>query len=316
MSEYTILLQQNPQPDAVPAFCQSGFLFNDSNHLRQQDDGGFHLLMALNQSTLQADARCAFFIRSNEVVSPGAAPFGSVEFSETLPEPILNEFLDTLIKVARTANVTSLRLVNYPTCYAPEQACRLTTHLLKQGFYLRETTPNFFLSITDHPFGGTLAPAERRRLRKCREAGFQFTHWKTPDLQEVVVFLQETRQQKGYPLTIQPARLLNLFQNFPDQFSVFTVTDGARLIALTVAVRVRHDILYNFLPTSHSDYNTFSPMVMLTDGLVTYCRQQKIRLLDLGVSLDDNRQPKPSLIRFKRNLGAQESPKLVFEKQL
>ena len=117
-------------------------------------------------------------------------------------------------------------------------------------------------------------------------------------------------------MTISPERLITLLHEFPDQFAVFTVMDRDIIAALTVAIRVRHDILYNFLPASNSDYQTFSPMVMLTDGLFTYCRQQGIHLLDLGVSLDANHQPKPGLMRFKRNLGAQESPKLIFEKTL
>jgi lipid II:glycine glycyltransferase (peptidoglycan interpeptide bridge formation enzyme) len=103
---------------------------------------------------------------------------------------------------------------------------------------------------------------------------------------------------------------------FPDEFRVFVVNDQSRITALSVVVRVRDDILYNFLPASHPDYSTFSPMVMLIGGLFTYCQHQGIPLLDLGVSLDGTGQPKPSLIHFKRNLGAQVSPKLTFEKSL
>ncbi|QDK81843.1 GNAT family N-acetyltransferase [Spirosoma sp. KCTC 42546] len=314
MNEYTILLQQNPKPADVPEFHQCGFLFNDYNHLRQQDEGYLYLLTALNKTTRRADARCAFFIRSNEAVSPQAAPFGSIEFSKTLPEPVLVNFLDLLVETARTVDVASLRIVNYPNCYAPEQASLLTTHLINHGFRIRETSQTFFLPITANPFEQTITPAERRRLHKCREAGFQFMHWKTPDISKVIEFLQGTRYQKGYPLTIAPEKLTNLLRGFPNHVSVFTVNDGVKPIALTVAVRVREDIVYNFLPASHPAYHTFSPMVMLIGELFAYCQKQKIKLLDLGVSLDDNHQPKPSLIRFKRNLGAQESPKLVFEK--
>jgi hypothetical protein len=135
------------------------------------------------------------------------------------------------------------------------------------------------------------------------------------NVEAVTAFLVSTRQQQGYALTLPPDRLGQLLRTFPDQFPVFVVSDGATLAALTVAVRVRADILYSFLPASSTDYHTYSPMVLLTDGLVSYCQAQHIRMLDLGVSLDGDRQPKPSLIRFKRNLGAQESPKLVFEKR-
>ena len=316
MSKYSILLQQDPQPFEIPAFCQNGFFFNESKHLCQQNEGCFHLLTALNRITRRAEARCAFFMCSGEAVSPAAAPFGSIEFAETLPEPVLNDFLHSLVDVARLAEAATLRIVNYPNCYAPEQANRLTINLMNHGFRQIEANQNFFLPITDQAFSDTIASAERRRLRKCREAGFQVNYGQMPNVNEMIAFLQETRRQKGYPLTINPERLRELLTNFPNQFTVFTVNDGDKLIAVTITVRVRPDILYNFLPASHPDYQTFSPTVMLTDTLYSYCQKQGIRLLDLGISLDHNRQPKPGLMRFKRNLGAQESPKLVFEKQL
>ena len=94
------------------------------------------------------------------------------------------------------------------------------------------------------------------------------------------------------------------------------VFDGPTLAALTVAVRVRPDILYNFLPADNPIYRPFSPAVLLTHGLYAHCQQAGIALLDLGVSVDDHRQPKPGLLRFKRNLGAEESVKTVWEKQV
>lgn len=316
MTDYTLQCQYNPPSSAIPDLCQSGFFFNEPEHLRQQNAGLFHLLTALNQHTGQAEARCAFFVRPSGAVSPGAAPFGSIEFKNTLPDLVLNEFLDALTEAARAAGASTLRLVNYPHCYAPEQAVRLMSKLPEHGFQLIETYQTSVLPITTASFENNIVPSERRRLRKCREAGFQAEHWVLPNVAEVVDFLEETRRQQGYQLTIRPEHLTDLLQKFPEQFLIFTVTDGSQLAAQTVAIRVREDILYNFMPASHPAYQRFSPMVMLTAGLFTYCQQQSIRLLDLGTSLDGNNQPKPSLMRFKQNLGAQESPKLVFERLL
>jgi hypothetical protein len=315
MTDYIIISQQNPPTADIPEFCQPGFFFNESEHLRQQK-GMFHLLTALNQHTGRSEARCAFFVGTEGAISPGAAPFGSVEFAENLPETVLDELLESLQETARFAGATTLRLVNYPHCYAPKQAERLTDTLVKQGFRVLKKDQNFYLPISQNPFKTNIDESERRRLRKCREAGFQFAHWATPNIDEVVTFLQQIWLQKGYRPSLSPELLTRLLTDFSNQFYVFTVKDGNKLAALTVAVRVRQDILYNFLPVSDLAYQSFSPMVMLTDGLFTYCQQQGIQLLDLGVSLDADRRPKPSLIRFKQNLGAQSSPKLIFEKTL
>ena len=315
LTGHRILHQYNPKPIDIPAFCQPGFFFNETAHLRQQLNGPFHLVSALNQRTGLADARCAFFVKAGCAVSPGAAPFGSVEFTETLPDSILDEFLCTLDKAVKSTGVATFQLVTYPNCYAPEQATRLSTKLLDYGFQLIAENPTFFLSVSDQNFDSKLVPAERRRLRKCRESGFRFEHQQNQGINNVVKFVQMARQQQGYPLPVSADYLGHLLRTFPDHFSVFTVFDNQMLAAMIITVRIREDILYSFLPASNTDYRTFSPMVMLHDGLYTYCQQQGIRLLDLGVSLDSSRLPKPSLIRFKRNLGAQESPKQVFEKR-
>ncbi len=314
MRDYTILRQRSPLAGAIPPFSEASFFFNNAGHICQQSTRPFCVITALNQATGQADARCAFFIESDHALSPVAAPFGSVEFISTLPDAVLSNLIDALTDEARATGVPILRLVNYPHCYAPQQAHRLTERLLQLGFRVTAADQTYFLPINTDSFEKTIVSSERQRLRKCQRAGFRFVHWRCPDIDAVTSFLVRTREQRGYNLTLPPDRLTNLIRAFPKQFAVFVVNDGSALIALAVTVRVRDDILYNFLPASDPGYRAHSPMVLLTDGLYDYCQQQKIRLLDLGVSLDGDHEPKPSLVRFKRNLGAQESPKLTFEK--
>ena len=316
MDDYQIICQSNPDLRAVFPFSQPGFFFNEPVYLQQQNHRRFHWLSALNQHTQQIDARCAFFSQSNQAVSPLAAPFGSIEFAENLPASVLDAFIIALLQETQRAGATTLRLVHHPTCYAPTQTERLNTKLLAHGFAIAENHPTFFLPVGDHDFKRDLAPAEKRRLRKAEQIGLRVAQQIQPNVANVVSFLQETRRQKGYPLSIAPEQLTNMLRSYPDRYAIFTVMNGQVIAALTITVRVRHDILYNFLPASNPDYTNYSPMVLLTDGLFLYCQQQQIRLLDLGLSLDQNRLPKPSLMRFKRNLGAQESPKLVFMRSL
>lgn len=316
MGNYTIIRQRNPLEAAIPPFSQPGFFFNNAEHLCQQSQQPFCVITAQNQTTGKTEARCAFFIEDNRAISPAGAPFGSVEFGQSLPDSVLSRLIDALVDEAQSFGVSTLRLVNYPNCYAPEEARRLKEQLLQRGFRVAASHQNYFLPVTDDSFETRIHPSERRRLRKCRQAGFRFQHSCCPDLDAVMSFLVKAYQQRGYKLTLPPDRLRNLLHSFPNQFLIFTVWDNTTIAALTVAIRVRADILYNFLPAFSPIYHNYSPMVMLTEGLFSYCQQHKIQLLDLGVSLDGNHYPKPSLMRFKRNLGAHESPKLVFEKAL
>lgn len=316
MHHYEMLLQYEPSSALIPPFSETGFLFNTHEHLQHQQKEGVYILSAVNAVTRLADARCAFFVHAGRAISPVAAPFGSVECSSALPEEALDLFVRTLTQAAHSVGAVTLRLVNCPRCYAPESAGRLAQKLLMHGFVVVETHQTFYLPVSHTPFDQNLVPAEQRRIAKCLDAGFQVKQWEWPDKTEAINFLMKTRRQKGYKLTISAERLADLFHTFPNECAVFTVMDGDTIAALTITVRVRHDILYNFQPASNPDYDAFSPMVLLTKGLYSYCQKHQIGLLDLGLSLDGNRQEKPGLVRFKRNLGAQESPRLVFERDL
>ncbi len=297
------------------AFSHPGFFFNEPTHLSQQGEKAFTIL-AVNQLTGRTDGRCTFFLRGQQAVSPLAAPFGSIEFDPALPDTVLEELIEQLIDSAKAAGAKSVRLINYPGCYAPAQTARLLYQLGRQGFRTTAAYENFHLSITQQAFEQYIVSAEQRRLRKCRTAGFRFAQWSPPDFTAVTCFIEQVHQQRNHAETIAPAQLTQLIQTFPAQFAIFGVWDIDRLIALAVTVRVSPGILYYFLPVSAPAYDAYSPMVLLIDGLWTYCQQQSIALLDLGVSLNGDRTPKPSLMKFKRNLGAQTSLKTTVERLL
>ncbi|MCY7356950.1 MAG: GNAT family N-acetyltransferase, partial [Rudanella sp.] len=242
--------------------------------------------------------------------------FGSIEFAETVAPFALGEFVDKLIQKASLTGCKRLQLVNYPHCYAPRHMHRLVYTLTEQGFNIIKSTPTFYLPVHDGSLTERMHPQEQQRLRKCQRAGLKTSLWENPCIPTIIDFIEESRQQQGYPLTIPTDCLSRLLHQFPEQFPVFVVRDGETIAALCVCVRVRHDILYSFLPASLTDYQLFSPMVMLIDHVYQYSQQAGIDLLDLGPSLDANQQPKPSLARFKQNMGAITSPKLTFEIEL
>lgn len=299
----------------IPVFSEPGFFFNEEAQLRHQDSHSFHVLTALNINTHQVDARCAIFVDDQRAISPKLAPFGSIEFISSLPEGTLTDLIDSLEEQVNSLGLPALRLTNYPECYAPQQARRLGLELQRRAYQLVNQFVNHHIDVRATPLAEQMHLSERRRLAKCQRANFAVSTWTDPPADIVVKFIQRNRQQQGYPLSIAPERLAYLLRHFPDQYPVLVVRDRDSIVALTVAVRVRQDILYNFLPADDLAYRAYSPTVLLTHGLYTYCQQQGITLLDLGVSLDEHQHPKPSLMRFKRNLGAQESTKMVWEKR-
>jgi hypothetical protein len=301
--------------DNQPIFAD-GFFFNNPEHLSQQTNGAIHQLSLQNALTGQADIRCAFAIRGEVAISPIAAPFGSIECRETISPVALGEFVDSLLQKVRLMGCERLRLVNYPHCYAPRHMHRLVYTLAEQGFNIIKNTPTFYLPVHNDSLTKRMHAQERQRLRKSQRAGLNPSRWENPCIPTVVAFIRQSRHQQGYPLTISMDCLSRLLHQFPEQFPVFVVCDGETIAALCVCVRVRHDILYSFLPANQADYQSFSPMVMLIDYLYQYSQHTGVDLLDLGASLDAQQQHKPSLAQFKQNMGAITCPKLTFEIEL
>ena len=299
--------------DANSPTFPDGFFFNNPEHLHQQTNGIVHWLLVQNPLTGQVDIQCAFGVRGEVALSPMAAPFGSIEFAETVSPVALGKFANALIEKARLTGCKRLRLVNYPHCYAPRTIHRLVHMLTERGFDIIKNTPTFYLPVSPVSLTKRMNAQERQRLRKGQRAGLVALLWANPCVATVVDFIRESRRQQGYPLTISMDCLSCLLTRFPEEFPVFMVRDGQIIATLCVCVRVRHDILYAFLPADNPNYKTLSPMVMLIDHLYQYSQYAGISLLDLGPSLDANHAPKPSLARFKQNMGAITSPKMTFE---
>ncbi|MGA0555713.1 GNAT family N-acetyltransferase [Larkinella sp. VNQ87] len=311
---YDLFHVENPLPEQIPPFSDDGFLFLQARHLLNQPCRPLHYFALLDSKTGQAVARCSLFVRDGWTISPCAASFGSLEFLKTIPNSALDRLLNYIIISSKNLLVTGIRLVNYPDCYAPRQAARLRSLLLKAGFLVKYEELNQHRSVDERSFEEALHANERRRLRKCHQAGFTTQIWEKPDVDELFTFIQQARWRKKLPLSITRDGLANLLENFGDVCPVFTVLDQGQLIASCLGIRVRADILYYFLPADHEDYQAHSPSVLLVESLYAYCQQHGISLLDLGISTSQTVRNE-GLIRFKRNLGASESLKLVFEKR-
>ncbi len=313
------LVCQRLSPDSEQIrFWEDGFLFNQWRHLRQQQaDQMPWLVLAINRITGLAEARCAVWVNSDgSAVSPAAAPFGSIEFRHTLPDAVLVDVVALLLETIRKIGVNTLIIKHYPVIYAPEQTARLRRVLAEKGVQEVANYENSHLAITDAPFADGLAPAARRRLRQAQEAGLCWVEWPQHRREEAIAFIVQSRARQDYPLTLPPDRLRHLF-TVSNAFNIMAVVDTAgsaneAIASLAVTVQVSPEVLYYFLPVDNLDYRALSPAIFLTEGLYRFCQQNQVQVLDLGVSLNDDRTEKPSLLRFKRGLGAGSSEKLVF----
>jgi hypothetical protein len=248
--------------------------------------------------------------------SPWQAPFGAVQLASGLASDIVLAFLRRVQQELKARGVRQVQVRSYPFAYDPAGSALLTQALTQLGARITLAELNNHLELLEAGFEARLHPSERRRLHKCRRAGFQFEQEPPLLLPAAYDFLQQCRAEKGQHLSLTLERLQQLFRLFPQDHFLFSVRDGSGTwAALTVAIRVSGQILYNFYPASPLAYNVFSPVVLLNEGLYDFARANGMHRLDLGTSsLPEG--PNHSLLQFKRHLGGVLSLKLTFAWEL
>lgn len=289
-------------------------LYSQSRHLATQGPEPLFSLVLVDTQTDVALALLPFGQRDNTLISLPSAPFGGLNFANNTPPEQLVFLLECLEKWAATQHCTRIIVRLPPTAYDPAQLIGQRKALEGAGFVVEQSHLNLHIPVGAEDFNEIIHLSEQKRLRKCQRAGFVAKEWQRPDPDQVFDFVAASRQQQGYTMSIDRSGLRLLLQNLPDAARVFVVRDGPAIASLTVAVRVNQEILYNFLPADHHAYRAYSPTVLLDYALYAFAQREGISLIDLGVSLDHFGQEKPSLVRFKQNLGGVKSEKVTYGK--
>ncbi|TGE20129.1 hypothetical protein [Hymenobacter elongatus] len=316
--QYVVRLHVGPAgqvADPTLPLAFEPFLYLTPAHLRLQRHAGLLLSFYLEDQDRQltvAQLHVAGEAGGGTAQSPWQAPFGAVQLA-AVAAVALRAFLEVVHAQLAAQGLAHLRLRSYPFAYDPAGSA-LLTHVLQQlGYAIPLAEINNHLPLAAD-FRARLHPSERRRLKKCQHQGFVFEQETPLFLPLAYEFLRRCRREKGQELSLSLERLQELFSQFPQDYFLFSVRDQAgNWAALTVAIRVNSRVLYNFYPASPLAYNTFSPVVLLNEGLHAFGRANGQQLLDLGTStLPEGLNQ--SLLQFKRHLGGVPSLKLTFER--
>jgi predicted N-acyltransferase len=213
-------------------------------------------------------------------------------------------------------SATRLTVKTPPALYDPYQHRILHHCYLSTGFRPVRTISNHYIFITAANFRSTIRTSELRRLKKSVKHRFVAGRESTISPNDIVKFLRHCLDQNGYRLSLPERRLRTLLDAFPDDFLVFTVKEEGRLIAAAITVRVNHRVLYYYISGFLPEYRTFSPIVILMESIYEFCQQNHFKLFDLGPSLDHEGRHKPSLAKFKQNIGGVECAKITYELSL
>ena len=284
---------------------EGGFVFN-SPEFQSLKTGESKYFVLFDQE--QPIARICFRIDNYQAISGYQATFGSIDADSRLPEETAKYFAEQVCMSLETNGIQKIIIKHWPEYY--EGTHNLSEIYCEVGFEEIVSEINQHLVVQEE-FKLLIRKNERKKLNQSIKQGYIFRPLSIEDLTAVHLLVTETRERKGYPVSMNYDELHETMKILPDNYLLFGLFDQDKLIATSVSIRVSQDILYNFYHADDISYRSTSPLVMLVQEIYHYCQQNGIKILDLGVS-STNGLINQGLFNFKKNLGCISSRKRTY----
>ena len=259
-------------------------------------------------------AEIYFSNHQQSLISLPASPFGGFLTDREISKGDLLACLNEIHEWSARNSISEVVIRLFPNEYHPEFAAMITETLMEASFRVLYTDVTQYIPVTGNG-SMELDIHKKRRLRNSDALGFQFRSLTSDFLDQSYALFVQSRDNKGYPVSMSLDGLRNMFVLFPDEYLLFGVFDKEKMIAASVSIKVSEEILYCFYIGDDLEYRSQSPVTALVSGIYAYCKTNGFEMLDLGLSTDKGIVNK-GLYAFKKSFGALESPKLIFTRNL
>ena len=249
----------------------------------------------------------------NLLISLDKSPFGSFVITSRITKNKLSSLVEKIEDWSRQEGIANLLIRSFPEIYEPEQNALIKETLIGSGYIIKYEDITQVIEVTEGPMN--LNTDKRRRLRQAESLDFSFREIALNHLEEAYSLIVESRESKGYPVTMMFKDLEAMFKLFPGDYLLFGVFEKNKLIATSVCIKVNDRILYCFYIGDALAFRPHSPITLLINGIYEYCQTNDFNMLDLGISTDKGVLNK-GLYAFKKTFGSFDSHKLTFLKQL
>jgi hypothetical protein len=258
-------------------------------------------------------AKIYFTHSGHSIISLERSPFGSFI---TDADTSYSDVVDLLKEINRWCNdheIVNIIIRSFPDIYTPSKSQRLQQALFENGFLLKYKDVTQVLQVSSKQLNQNTD--KKRRVRKAKHLGFRFSQLAIDSLPEAYSLFVESRESKGYPVTMRFQDLNEMFVRFPEEYLLFGVFDKRKMIAASVCIKINRKILYCFYIGDHLPYRANSPVTFLINGIYDYCLNYQFDMLDLGLSTDKGLLNN-GLYTYKKTFGSIDSHKITFEKKL
>lgn len=237
------------------------------------------------------------------------SPFGSFFCNQPTDYQSFSNFHKEIDKALQDKQIKKI-IVRHPPDYYPSFID--PDWMIDSGYKRVKSDVNQYIILEDHP-ESNLHKMESRKLHSAEREGLLFSHDTISDLEDIHSFIASCRENAGLSVNITLEKLRLLFNSFPTNYSLYSVRKDQEILAACVVARPTPEIYYYYLPATHPDHKSKSPMVLLIVSLMETLKSQGAVILDLGLS-SVNGIKQRGLYAFKKRMGARETYSFVYEK--
>ena len=292
-------------------------LFNEPAYFRLHSSSPRDVYAQLvRRSDAKVYATVAFFeLDDNLYSSPKRGTFGGLSLNHALEFKTIELFVGTLLTYLTTRGARAVRLRTAPASHDLATFSVTLNLLTRNGFHVTTQELNYDLRVDDRPFLDRLDYGNAKRLRKAAREGFFAERVGHESCESVHAVIEQNRSRLGVSVSMSAAQLRQMVDLFPEKlhfFAAFRDVARSEMVAASVCIALTESIFYVFYWGDIDGVSAYSPIVLLASTIYEYCQQNGFTVLDAGISTLRG-EPNYGLMRFKRNLGFEESAKLDFE---
>ena len=244
---------------------------------------------------------------SGRLRSPFRATFGG--FFSRSPECLAADMEAILEDLSARYRGTELTVCLPPTS-APFDVMTQVGILTRRGAELEFTDKNYHVDL-DVWSAASMSKGNRKKLRQWNELEGSVRQACRGELEDVYEVVRANRESLGVKPSVTREDLRRLMDTFPGSYDLYLGEVSGQIAASAVVVAVAQRTNYVFYWADSAAFRHLSPVVALHVHLVQTYRALGKTVLDLGIATEagvDN----AGLIRFKKGLGAIDSPKFTF----
>lgn len=251
-------------------------------------------------ATFYEDEHCfiPYYVNSDIVYCPYRSSF-------TVVEGDLNRDSFTIFLQSLASKAKEIRWILPPNSY-PKSKDQLA-FLLYNKLKINQIEISQHIDL-EEDFIKNLSYSKRKKLKDFELVNVKTKQVSMDYFDSCYDMIAKNRAQKGFPLTVERAKLKELLTAFPDNFFLYATFIEGDLAACSVTIKLSETVLYQFYWAHDVAYNDKCPLAHLNFIIACTAKEKDYKILDFGVSSVGGKINR-GLYQFKKELGAKPTKK-------